>query len=227
MVHTHPLVSKPSSSCINRTKCTNYNWHKRHFYVLQYFQFPCKGCGTYPSFYFLSILLCGPLGEQNPQFSKFLFFLLIILRSGCLAVIIIIIVIIACSSQWRQLVISHWSMSDSNFQGLRDSCLYSSFLDGLDSFFDYQFIQTLFKPFEIVPNSLIIISISVTTVCFILVLWQGLGIYLAFNFHLFSLCFLLAQTGKNSPNECPWYDSKELNREALVMLELWIMWTTS
>ena len=69
------------------TKNTNYYWYKRHFHVPCFFQFPSKGQGTYPSFYFLSILLCCQPGQQSPQFCKFsfLFFLLFIIKSGCLA----------------------------------------------------------------------------------------------------------------------------------------------
>ena len=50
------------------TKSTNYNWYKRHFHVPQFFRFPSKGRAIYPSFYFLSILLCGQSGQQSPQF---------------------------------------------------------------------------------------------------------------------------------------------------------------
>ena len=39
-----------------------------------FFQFPIKGRGTYLSFRFLSILLCGQSGQQSPQFGKSSFF---------------------------------------------------------------------------------------------------------------------------------------------------------
>ena len=80
MVFSRPLISKSSSPCIKPlmtvTMSTNYNWYNRHFHVPQFFHFPQQGPGTYPSFRFLSILLCGQPGQQSSQFGKFSFLLL-------------------------------------------------------------------------------------------------------------------------------------------------------
>ena len=60
------------------------------------FSIPWQGPCTYPYFRFLSILLCGQLGQQSPQFGKFSFtcwlqstdLAIIITRSGHLAKVI-------------------------------------------------------------------------------------------------------------------------------------------
>ena len=82
IVSTRPLISKSSSSSINplvtvpKAPITigitvTFRFHS--------FSVPWQGRGTYFSFCFLSILLCGQPGQQV------LFFLLIITRSGRLA----------------------------------------------------------------------------------------------------------------------------------------------
>ena len=85
MASTHPPISKSSNPFINpfvtvpRAPITIgikacFMFHSFFFSIL---------C-IYPSFQFLSILLCGQPRQQSPQFCKFSF-LLIIIRSGRLA----------------------------------------------------------------------------------------------------------------------------------------------
>ena len=89
MVSTRPLISKSSSPCINplvtvpRAPITIGITVTFMFYSLS---IPYQGPGTYPSFRFLSNLICGQLGLQSSQLFKsfffFFFFLVIIIRSG-------------------------------------------------------------------------------------------------------------------------------------------------
>ena len=77
MVSTRPLISKFSSSFINpsmiiprETIAIGINVT----FMFHSFSISKQGRGTYPSFHFLSILLCGQSGRQYPQFCKFSFF---------------------------------------------------------------------------------------------------------------------------------------------------------
>ena len=78
MVSTHPLISQSSSLCINplvtvpRAQITNGITVTFMFH--SFFSIPKQSRSTYPSFRILLILLCGPLGQQCPQFWKFSFF---------------------------------------------------------------------------------------------------------------------------------------------------------
>ena len=74
MVSTPLLIFKSSSPCTNPgtcTKSTNYNLYHCNFHVSQLFPFPGLSRGTYLSFHFLSVLLCGQLEQQIPLFSKY------------------------------------------------------------------------------------------------------------------------------------------------------------
>ena len=84
------------------------------------FFFNSQGRGTYPSFHFLSILLCGEPGQRSPQFCKFSFFLLllIIIRSGRLIKIRWFVCMLKCH---RSLCVS----SSGTDAGL---CIYNLFI---------------------------------------------------------------------------------------------------
>ena len=67
----------PQSLCQSFGECpksTNYNRYNRHFPVPQFISIPYQGLETYPSFRFLSILLCGQLGQRSSQSCKFSLF---------------------------------------------------------------------------------------------------------------------------------------------------------
>ena len=67
------------------TKCTNYNWYKRHFHVPQFLQFPSKVevlIFLFTFFQFYSVVNRNSLVHI---FASSLFLLLIIVRSGRLA----------------------------------------------------------------------------------------------------------------------------------------------
>ena len=87
MVSTCPLISTSSSpsTCplvtVPRSPITIGITVTLMFHI---FSIP-KQAGTYPSFHFLSILLCSQPGQQSPQFDKFYLFLLLIIRPGRLA----------------------------------------------------------------------------------------------------------------------------------------------
>ena len=78
-----PLISKSSSSCKNPLvtvqRASNTISIPVTFLFHSFFQFPSKDRGTYLSFRFLSILLCGHPGQQSPPFDKFSFSLLLLL----------------------------------------------------------------------------------------------------------------------------------------------------
>ena len=63
---TNPLVIVPSAPITSGIIVT--------FIFHSFFLIPLQSWGTYPSFRFLSILLCGQPKQQSPQFSKFSFF---------------------------------------------------------------------------------------------------------------------------------------------------------
>ena len=82
MVSTRPLISKSSSPFMNPlvtvsreliTIAINVIFMFHSFFNSQ------QGRGIYPSFHFLSILLCGRAGHQSSQFWKFSFFIYFIL----------------------------------------------------------------------------------------------------------------------------------------------------
>ena len=74
MVSIHPLISKSSSPFINPlVTLLRVPWYKRHFHVPHFFLIPLQDQSIDLSFPFLSILLCGQPGQQNPQFCKFSF----------------------------------------------------------------------------------------------------------------------------------------------------------
>ena len=70
-----------------------------------------QGASTYFSFRFLSILICGLLRRQSPQFRGSLFFLLTNARSGHLARIRWFL---ASVSHQRKLMVFHWSLSEQS-----------------------------------------------------------------------------------------------------------------
>ena len=78
IVSTRSLISKSSSSFINPlvtvqrapiTISINIT-----FIFQSFFSIPLQGQGIYPSFHFLSLLLCGQPGQQSQQFCKFSIF---------------------------------------------------------------------------------------------------------------------------------------------------------
>ena len=77
IVPTRSLISKSSSPCINplvtvpRAPVTIGMDATSMF---RYFLIPFQGRGNYPSFHFLSILLCDHPEQQSPQLRKFSFF---------------------------------------------------------------------------------------------------------------------------------------------------------
>ena len=126
MVSTHLVISKSFNPCTNplvtvpRAPITigitvTFIFHS-------FFHFPLQGLATYPSFCPLSILLCGLLGQQSPQFSKFSFFLLIITRSGHLAKIRWSI----CISKSQRILCTSFSRTDSEL-GIYHLFVWSKF----------------------------------------------------------------------------------------------------
>ena len=88
MVSTRPLISKYSSPCINPLVSVPLALITIGIivtFMFHSFSIPKQGPDTNPSFSFLSILLCGLLGQQGPRFGKFSICLLIIIWSGRLA----------------------------------------------------------------------------------------------------------------------------------------------
>ena len=79
-VSTRPLVSQSSSLCtsplvtVPSLPITTGIAVTFMFHV--FFSIPQQGPGTYPSFRFLSILLCGQLVHQRLQFGRFCLFFL-------------------------------------------------------------------------------------------------------------------------------------------------------
>ena len=77
----NPLVTVPKAPITIGINVT--------FMFHSFFSIPEQGRGTYPYFYFLSVLFCGQPRQQSPQFCKFSSFLLLLLfitiRSGLLA----------------------------------------------------------------------------------------------------------------------------------------------
>ena len=85
MVSTRPLISKSSSPYNNPLVTVP----KAPIGIIVTFMFHCLfnslAKSKYnPCFYILSISLCGPPGQQSPQFCEFSILSLIIIRSGCL-----------------------------------------------------------------------------------------------------------------------------------------------
>ena len=86
MVSTHSVNSKSFSLCINPLVTVSRAPITIGIIVTFLFHsfFNSFAKSRYLSFFTLSILLCGQLGQQSPPFCK-ISFLLIIIRSGCLA----------------------------------------------------------------------------------------------------------------------------------------------
>ena len=75
MVSTSPVISKSSSPCTNLLVTVPRAQITIGIIVTFIaFSVPKQGPGTYSSFHILSILLCGPPGQQSTQFCKFYFF---------------------------------------------------------------------------------------------------------------------------------------------------------
>ena len=112
------------------TKSTEYNWYHCHFHIPQFFSVPERGPGTYLSFRFLSILLCGQPRQARSTICKFslslslffffffFFFLLIEIRSGPLAKIMRSV----CFSKSRRRLCISFSRMDSWW------CIYHLFI---------------------------------------------------------------------------------------------------
>ena len=76
MVSTRPLISKSSSPFNNSSVTVPRAPIKIGInitFMFHSFSIPEQGPGTY-SFLYLSVLRCGPMGQQSPQFCKFSFF---------------------------------------------------------------------------------------------------------------------------------------------------------
>ena len=84
-VSTRPIISKSSSPCTNPLVTVSRAPIRVSiiltFMFHRFFSITWQVWGTYLSFCILSILLCGPPGQQCPQSFKFSLFLLIIKRS--------------------------------------------------------------------------------------------------------------------------------------------------
>ena len=88
MLPTRPLIFKFSSSFTNllvSVQRAQFTISGTVTFMYHSFSIILRGCGTYPSFRFLSISLFGQPGEQSSQFCKLSSFWLIIIRSGRLA----------------------------------------------------------------------------------------------------------------------------------------------
>ena len=76
MVSTRPLISKSSSPCTNllvTVPRAPITIGITITFMFHCFSIPWQGRDTYLSFSFLSILLCGQLEQQSPNFDKFHF----------------------------------------------------------------------------------------------------------------------------------------------------------
>ena len=75
---TRPLISKSSrpfnNSSVTVKRALITIGIINTFMFHSFFSIPLQGRGIYPSFHFISILLCGQPGQQSPRFCKFSYF---------------------------------------------------------------------------------------------------------------------------------------------------------